>query len=137
VRKDCTVGKLSECNEACDEVKDPQMKLELHLRSQSCTATTRVACAKSGAAQPQLELACVKSEIGGPLFHRCKHGSSLAWPYTYCGLLHHQFSVFLGTVTHIIYKAGIVATFYLHNFPSLLTHNAPQKGCLWLKASQA
>jgi hypothetical protein len=53
VRKDYTVGKLSECNEACDEVKDPQVQLELCLWSWSCTATTRVAC--------------VGSEMGGPL----------------------------------------------------------------------
>jgi hypothetical protein len=32
VRKDCTVGKLSKCNEVKDEVKDPQMELELHVQ---------------------------------------------------------------------------------------------------------
>jgi hypothetical protein len=50
--KDCTVGKLSECNEACDEVKDPQMELELHLQSRNCTATTGVACAGSEMGSP-------------------------------------------------------------------------------------
>jgi hypothetical protein len=53
VRKDCTVGKLSECNEAGDEetvdvmsyvyrVGVAQPQSELHMRSRSYAATIRI-----------------------------------------------------------------------------------------------